>query len=307
MELRRLQIFNQVAKHQSVTKAAVALLTSQPAISLQIKTLEGELDLRLIRKNGRGIALTLKGAALYRELESPLFQLEQITEKYFKKSPKHLASEQLVVGGGSGVTANLLPSLVAKLIERRPGARIRLVTARRDGEIEDQVVKGLVDIGVVANPVFYAAVRTEPFRREEFVVFAAANHPLSRKGAVSMDDIETFPMVTRSGLEGEDRTASFLSRLTNGAVHLNNTISAESTSGLKSLVHKGVGIGIIYHDAIAEELATGKFKELKFPLDLSIDTFIVYNREKPLSRLASTFLALLRQVRTRAVGKTGRS
>jgi DNA-binding transcriptional LysR family regulator len=64
---------------------------------------------------------------------------------------------------------------------------------------------------------------------------------------------------------------------------------------VKETVARGAGVGILYHDAIKQEIDRGEFKPVKIPgLDLQRRSYIVYSKEKPLSRVAQEFLALLR-------------
>lgn len=293
MSLHRLQVFGEVAKQLSITKAAEILRISQPAASWQIKTLEDELNDPLIRRSGRGISLTAKGQALYRDIEPVLSHLARVEEKYFRPNRGDQRSARLFVGGGSGVAVSLLPMLIAKLAQSHAGAWIRLVESKKEGDIEDRIVKGLVDVGVVTNPIRHETLEVEPFRSEKLVAFASAKHVLSKQGLVSMADLERVSIVGRLDQDGENRTEVFLSRAADKKVRWNNAIGAESMASLKALVAKGAGIGISYQDAIAGELRSGTFKKLRFPIDLTVHEFIVYSQERPLSALANEFLGML--------------
>ncbi|MEM9253101.1 MAG: LysR family transcriptional regulator [Planctomycetota bacterium] len=64
MELQHLKAFVQVAEHGSITRAAEAMYSSQPAISAQLKALESELGVALFRRTARGMTPTAEGEAL---------------------------------------------------------------------------------------------------------------------------------------------------------------------------------------------------------------------------------------------------
>src|SRR5229473_257701 len=75
--VHQLTIFRTVAYHLSYTKAAEMMYLSQPAVSQQVRTLEGVLGLRLFARSGRGIVLTLAGQELLRHAERLLALLAE--------------------------------------------------------------------------------------------------------------------------------------------------------------------------------------------------------------------------------------
>ncbi|MDU5950735.1 MAG: LysR family transcriptional regulator, partial [Paenibacillus macerans] len=83
MNLHALRLFHAIASTGSVTRASELLNISQPAISAQIKKLEKELALPLLKAHGRGIALTDGGAKLY-ALSARLFAVEQQIERFLQ-------------------------------------------------------------------------------------------------------------------------------------------------------------------------------------------------------------------------------
>ena len=97
--------------------------------------------------------------------------------------------------------------------------------------------------------------------------------------------------------DGADRTEEFLSRRVNRALRLNSTAGTDSIVALKALVSSGVGVGVLYRDLVAQEPRAGRIKALRIPVDLTVEQFIVYSREKPLSPMGEEFLKLLRNAR----------
>ena len=69
----------------------------------------------------------------------------------------------------------------------------------------------------------------------------------------------------------------------------------ESPEAVKELVRHGAGIGFLYYNSIKRGIERGRFKAIEIPgLDLTGQSYIVYSKEKPLSRLAGEFLSFLR-------------
>src|ERR671916_600289 len=77
MELRHLRYFVTVATELHFGRAAELLFISQPALSQQIRSLEGELGLQLLERDRRGVRLTPEGAAFLAEARAVVQQADR--------------------------------------------------------------------------------------------------------------------------------------------------------------------------------------------------------------------------------------
>ena len=298
MTLYRFQVFAAVAKHLNISKASKELHVSQPAVSQQLKALQDDCHIKLFQKRGRGIVLTPEGQTFRRDIEPILVHFGKLRGKYTSPDPRQ-KGDFLTLGGSLGPSTYLLPRLMSDFSRRYPDAQLQFFTGPSH-EIEDRVVNGQVDIGVVAEPFPSPMLNMEPYRKEKVVAFVSSQHSLSRHSKIALSELANFHVVVSVGKDGKNRTAEFLSRLTNGRISLNSPIGCESSAALKNVVRRGAGIGITYQDVIREDVAEGKFKVLKLPLDLSVQDYIIYSRQKPLSSAASEFLTLLQASRPKS-------
>ena len=78
------RIFVVVANEENITKASDKLNISQPAITKQIKNLENQLSMKLLKRKSKGVALTEEGKKLYEMLKNPIEELNKIDEKVGK-------------------------------------------------------------------------------------------------------------------------------------------------------------------------------------------------------------------------------
>jgi DNA-binding transcriptional LysR family regulator len=125
MELRHLRYFGSVAEAASVSKAALRLHISQPALSRQIHDLERELGVRLFVRVGRGIRLTAEGEVLLASTREVLTRAESLGAR-----ARALAGGTvgvLRVGATPQVMQNILPGFLGEYRRSRPGIDIELI------------------------------------------------------------------------------------------------------------------------------------------------------------------------------------
>ena len=78
---------------------------------------------------------------------------------------------------------------------------------------------------------------------------------------------------------------------------MNFALRCETSQAVKAAVRTGLGIGILFQNAVAAQLAKGSLKLVNVPelREMGIKSVIAYDRRKPLSSIAQEFLTLLRQ------------
>ncbi|QED48875.1 LysR family transcriptional regulator [Cytobacillus dafuensis] len=148
MNLHALRIFTKVASMKSVTKAAEAISISQPAVTIQIKNLEKEIGLKLMKTEGRGIKLTNEGEYLLGRAEQ-LFEME----KYIEKKLVHLRNGELaeLKISSTNVPANfLLPTWLGRFKKEFPLINVNLFSGNSDSVIE-QLLHYRADIAFVVK------------------------------------------------------------------------------------------------------------------------------------------------------------
>jgi len=146
MELRQLEYFAAVARHRHFTRAAEALYVTQPALSQQIRRLEAELGLTLLRRTSKGVELTAAGADLLVHAEAVLAEVARAKADM----DRHTGVTRGVVRvAATAADAPRLPEALADFHGAHPSIQIGL----RQGsaaEIVALVAAGTVDVAVLA-------------------------------------------------------------------------------------------------------------------------------------------------------------
>ncbi|HEV7325337.1 MAG TPA: LysR substrate-binding domain-containing protein [Bosea sp. (in: a-proteobacteria)] len=190
--LRQLEIFLAVARTGHVTRAANQLHLSQPAVTHQIRQLEQALGTSLIRRDGRGIALTQDGESLVTEAAPLLRSFESAIGRVSRRAPEELRGIVRVATLQS-YNASLVLGAAVLLAGRHPG--IRLVSREMAADaIEACVLAGKADLGLTFQPRRLATLHTQVLVRERLVAVIAERVNESQGDLVSLAELCATPI-----------------------------------------------------------------------------------------------------------------
>jgi DNA-binding transcriptional LysR family regulator len=191
---KQLRAFCAVAKSGKMTDAAEQLFLSQPAISLQVRALERELDTVLFERHGPKINLTREGQELY-EIARPLVDgLDTLNARFNQQMKGDLESGEVIIAAGESTIIYLLPRLVEMFRKRHPNIHLQLrnVTGRdglamiRDDEV-DLAIGSMLD---VPSDISY-----QPVYSFEPALILPLGHPLAERKRVSIEDIAPYGLI----------------------------------------------------------------------------------------------------------------
>ncbi len=182
MTLTELKYIVAVAREKHFGKAAEACFVSQPTLSVAVKKLEEELEVKLFERGGSEIAVTPLGAEIVRQAQSVLEQAAEIKE--IAKRGKDPLGGPLTLGVIYTIGPYLLPELVRHNIERTPqmplmlqeNFTVRLLEMLRTGEI---------DCAILAEPFPDSGLAVAPLYDEPFMAALPAGHRLAQGDAIS--------------------------------------------------------------------------------------------------------------------------
>ncbi len=199
MELRQLEYFVAVVRHGGFTAAADALWLTQSALSQQVRRLEAEVGVALLRRGPRGVAATAAGEALLGHAEAMLAQAAAARAELDDHAGATRGRVRVAATVGDAVA---LPAVLAAFHRAHPALQLAL---RHAGAVEvaELAARGAVDIGVVAlagDPppgAAVAAMVAEPLR-----VLLPPGDPLAGSGPLRLEQLRE-----RSFILGEPGTA----------------------------------------------------------------------------------------------------
>ena len=150
MEIRVLRYFLTVAREGGINRAAEVLHITQPTLSRQMSSLEDEVGVKLFHRGAKKITLTNEGILLRRRAEEILALVDKTEKELIEQ--EELIDGKITVGCGELAAMQLLPDIFRSFSKKYPLVSYDLYTANAD-EVKEQMEKGLVDIGVLLEPV----------------------------------------------------------------------------------------------------------------------------------------------------------
>jgi DNA-binding transcriptional LysR family regulator len=255
MDTRQLAAFCAVVERKSFSQAAERLGVTQPAVSLQIRSLEQRLGRQLLDRSGRRVEPTEAGLRLYVSAQRLLALEEQLLEDVIGADEGELAGT-LELGASTGPGGAVVPVLLCQFQELHPDLRVRLAVSDTQ-TLVDQVAERELELGVVGAARRHRGVVFEPFFRDEVVLACPAGHRFAGK-SVTLDDLrEERLLVMQEGagvrqvIEDELRAAG--TRLRDLGVRIELGLQ----ESVRSAVAAGQGVTFISRSALDADLAAG--------------------------------------------------
>lgn len=203
MEIRTLRYFLTVAREEGINRAAEVLHITQPTLSRQLLQLEEEIGVKLFHRGARKITLTNEGILLRRRAEEILALVER-TEKELVEQEEFIEG-RIVIGCGELAAMQILSEVVASFHQKYPLVVYDIFTANAD-LVKEQMEKGLIDIGVLLEPIDiekFDFIRLS--KKERWVVLMRPDDILAKKEIISAKDLENLPIILprRTNLQNE--------------------------------------------------------------------------------------------------------
>lgn len=294
VDFDQLNIFLEVARHSSFSRAAQKCFRTQPAISSSIKSLEDELGVKLFDRGGGKVSLTAPGKAFVNFAEELLDTkrraMNAVTE--MERVPRG----EIIVGANEGTCLHVLPEVFAQFKKQYPDVSVSVARSERMKVIE-QVIENIVDFGIVSTPVEDPRLKVVTIHRDELVLITPPGHPLDRgRKAVTLEEIAAYPLL----LPKVGRTRDAIEEVFyHRNLKPNISMELESSEVLKRFVAADVGIGFI---ARSNVLADVKAKALAaIPLESVLirrDLGLIFRKDKALSRAAQAFIDIAVKIKT---------
>lgn len=287
MEIRVLRYFLAVVREESVTKAAEALHITQPTLSRQLSQLEEEVGVRLFDRGTRKITLTNEGILLRRRAEE-ILQLVDKTERELIEQDEQVEGK-ISIGCGEIAAVRMLTELIRIFRGKYPRVSFELFSAAAD-LVKEQLDKGLLDIGLLLEPVDmekYEFIRLD--MKEKWVVLMRPEDPLAEKESVTAEDLLSLPLILPRRMNVQSELASWF-----GDYY--DKINIAFTSNLSTNSAVMVGAGLAYSLAIEGAALWDPSKITYRPLfpALTATSVLAWKRGQPFSLAAAKFIDQMR-------------
>ena len=292
MELRHLRLFCEIVDQRSFSLAAEYMHITQPAASLQVRSLERELGARLLDRSGRDVKPTDAGDVLYRRARQIIALDDEARVEIMNLSD--LVGGRVTIGAATGPGEHLLPGLIAEFKHAHPGIDLSLrVTDSR--EIIDLVVGRELELGVVGAVTGRPELAVAPFARDEIIVVCAPSHPWASSGEVGFDELLRAPVIVQQPGSGVRAVveAALRARGVNPA-QLNVFLELGLNESVKHAVMAGAGVTYLSKFAVRSDVRNGMLAVVRIAdFRITRDFSIVRSRTRAQSKAVEAFLRYL--------------
>ncbi|HEY4374383.1 MAG TPA: LysR family transcriptional regulator [Burkholderiales bacterium] len=249
--LKQLRIFERVATHTSHSRAAGDLHLTQPAVSLQIKELEGTLGGALFESRGRGIVLTEFGQAALAHARSVLATAQDFedTVRGFALSERGTLRLGFISAGDYFVG-----ELIKAFLQEVPGASFDLSISNRSG-LAAALVERAVDIAIMGRPPVNPALSAQPFAPHPNVILAAPSHPLAKEKRIPLERVAQETFIVREPDSGP--RLAFEAHFSRRGSVPKIGMEIRSNETIKQCVIAGLGLGFLSAHVVGLEERNG--------------------------------------------------
>lgn len=253
--LQQLRILKAIATEKNFTKAAEVLYLSQPSLSKQIKTLEKNLDILLINREGNKISLTENGKVFLQYSERILALCEESCRALIDL--KNGDRGNLTVGASQTIGTYLMPRVLALFAQNHPQIDLK-VQVNSTRIIAKNVRNREIDIAVVGGEIpdeLKKNLTVEHFVEDELSLIISKSHPFAKKKKINKDDLYHLNFIT---LNSNSTIRKFIDNIL-----IQNQIETKqfkiimqlnSIEGIKTAVSLGLGAAFVSSSAIEKEI-----------------------------------------------------
>lgn len=244
MELRHLRYFVAVAETENVSRAALKLHVSQPALSRQIRDLEGELGFLLFKRSAKSVQLTDAGRVLLEESRAVLQRVEDGVKA--ARAAATGESTELHVGYAPSLTVRILPPTLRAFQTAMPQVRVRLHDLSTE-EMLSGLREGRLQLAFTVRPSNGAlrGLHFEELTQDPLRLAVALNHPLARRRTVTRAEAAREPFIVYSRKDYPDYAELLAAVFAPTRARLRISEELDGVSSLISAVEVGGGVALM--------------------------------------------------------------
>ena len=244
MELRHLRYFVAVAEMENVSRAALKLHVSQPALSRQIRDLEDEIGFCLLERTAKSVRLTEAGRAFLNDARGLLQHADEAVKK--ARAVASAEPTELHVGYSPTPVAHILPKALRAFQHAMPNIHVRLHDWSNKA-ILDGVRDGRLQLGLIVSPPKASSLRDlryEELFHERVCVAVAPQHRVARRRAIPLTEVAAEPLIPLTREEYPEYY-DYLSIIFSKVKQKPRVVEEhDSLSGILASVEAGTGVAI---------------------------------------------------------------
>ena len=254
MTLTELKYIVAVARERHFGRAAEACFVSQPTLSVAIKKLEDELDVKIFERGANEVSVTPLGEDIVRQAQQVIEQAQAIRE--IAKRGKDPVSGPLRLGIIYTIGPYLLPDLVKQAIDRVPQMPL-VLTENFTAKLLDSLRTGELDCAIMAEPFPDTGLAVAPLYDEPFMIAVPTTHPLAQRERISSEELkEETMLLLGTGHCFRDHVLEVCpeyARFSSDAEGIRKSFEGSSLETIRYMVASGMGLTVVPQLSVATD------------------------------------------------------
>ncbi|MBS8273677.1 LysR family transcriptional regulator [Thalassospira tepidiphila] len=292
MDIKQLRSFVHIAELGSLSRAAERLNLSQPALSRQVNLLEESLDTKLLERTGRGVKLTEAGQMLAERARVILTDLARLEADLSARSSQVTGHVHVGVPPSAGIV--ITGALIENLRDRYPDLNVT-VAEDLTGDVQEGLLSGRLDIGILHDGMISRSLYAEPLWREDLFLISHPSQVGEQETEIAYEDVLSLPLImptNKHGLRAMMQEAAF-----RAGRPLTPVVEADALRVLIDLVTRNLGHTVLPRSSLVQELSTGRLtaRRITNP-QLSRKVMLSWLQERPLSAGGKAVVDTLRDL-----------
>lgn len=302
LNIHEINVFLTAAETQNFSEAARQLHMTQPAVSMQIQSLEQRLGVDLFERSGRRIQLSEAGETLMpmaRELVSMSLRIEEAMKSLGGEVVGHLK-----IGCSTTAGKYILPQLIARFRRMHPRVQVTVYNSGRD-QVMDMLCDGMTHISVISSLVSCRDAEFKPFFTDRAVVIAPIDHPWANRNTIKPQELREADFIIRDDTAGTRQV--MMEGLLEHGVHLddlNIVMELGNAEAIEMAVEEGIGVSIVSRLVAQRGVDLGRIKMLEIEgLNLERKIYIAYNVRRAATSAQTEFWNFVHEPRNETLLK----
>lgn len=294
LNFHQLHIFYTVAERGSFSAAAQALHMTQPAVTMQVQSLEDYFGTKLLQRSTKRIELTEAGRALMPYAKRSI-ELIRDTDVQMSKFTTQLKG-RLQLGASLTIGEYILPRLLGPFGSEYPHIAISM-KVMNTAQIMEDIVNHQLNFGLVEAPVNHPDMHMEAVMSDELKLIVGKSHPLAGSKEVELEEVMKYPFVLREQGSGTRLVMEDVLRAKNiDLTTMKIVMELGSTGAVKSAVEAGLGISFVSSSSVKHEIALGLIQTIPIrDVQFKRQFYSIFLKSALLPISAVTFLTFLRE------------
>ncbi|MEY4487686.1 MAG: hypothetical protein RIQ79_194 [Verrucomicrobiota bacterium] len=290
MQIENFKIFADLVETKSFSKAAKINNITQSAVSQQARAMEKQFKALLIDRSQKQFQLTREGSQVYESAKEILHTYDKLNSELMEL--KKVISGTIRISTIYSIGLHELPPFIKKFLHDYPAVNVR-VEYRRSNLVYEDILHNSVDFGLVAFPQKQRQIEIHPFRNDRLVLITHPNHPLSKKGEVSVSDLEGQKFI---GFDPDIPTRKAVDQIfREHKIASEPVMEFDNIETVKRAVEIDAGIAIVPHGTIVQEVSKQTLSEVKIQDEEFFRPLAaIHKKHKVLSPAIKQFISVLK-------------